>query len=160
MLLYADDATVAWVVGGEETSETEQVAHAARLVSTLALRHLCRAGLSCHLKRWRASLLAKTSAHDVLKDGLYLTKRLLLADALAQNHGGIFFHHLAVFHCCLHKARLHHLAVVGDGVVEGKGADGRHLGLIADAHPGQRGLAPVDVLLSALVELREAHLCR
>ena len=59
--------------------------------------------------------------------------------------------HLAVLLQRLDKARAHHLAVVGNGVVEREGRDGRYLCFVANRHPGQGGLAPVEGAVGGLV---------
>ena len=51
---------------------------------------------------------------------------------------------VAIFDGTLHEARLHHAAVVGNGIIERERIDRRNERLIADAHPWQRRVAPVE----------------
>ena len=94
----------------------------------------------------RCGLIAQSLAHDMFQDGLHgLDGRLF---------GNLFPHHfrwklhdgLPVFDHPLHEARAHHLAVVGDGVIESQCRDGWYLRFVAYAHPRQGRVAPVVVL--------------
>jgi len=139
--LKADDATVSWLVGREVTDETHEVVQSSCLVSNLLLGYLRSAGLSCDGKGLRLGFLARSFLHHLEKHVLYFCQRGWFADLLSEHHGRQFGGH-AVLDFHLHEPGLHHLSVVGDGVVECQGGDGWHLGLIADAHPRQRGAAP------------------
>ena len=79
----------------------------------------------------------------MLQDSLHQLDGLWLGNLLFQYHGFELLDDLSVLHQLLHETRLHHLAVVGNGIVEGHGIDGRDLCLIADTHPGQGSLTPI-----------------
>ena len=66
---------------------------------------------------------------------LHLFQGLLFTYFILDDFRLELLYHLAVFHHLLHKSRTHHFAVVGDGVIERDGRDGRNLGLVANAHP-------------------------
>ena len=90
----------------------------------------------------------------MLQNGLHGLDGLGLGYLLLQHHRLKLPDDLAVLDQLLHKTRLHHLTVVGDGIVEGDGIDGGYLCLVAYRHPGQRGLAPI---LRAVRGLRVRH---
>ena len=69
----------------------------------------------------------------------------------------LLYHH-TVLDNLLHKARTHHFASIGNGVVERQGGYWWYLCLVADAHPWQGCLAPV-YPLPPVVLLRHPYLC-
>ena len=77
------------------------------------------------------------------QQGLHHLDSLGLGYAFLQHNGRILLDGLSVLHHLGDESRLHHLAVVGYGIVEGQRIDGRYLCLVAYRHPGQRRLAPV-----------------
>ena len=96
----------------------------------------------------------------MVEDGLNLLERLLFTDVLSDHLRWKIHQHLSVLHHLLHEAGTHHLTVIGDGVVEGKGRDRRYLCLITDAHPCQGRLTPVGPVLTCLVHLRHTDASR
>ena len=150
-LLYADDATVPRCVSGEETGKAEEVVHTASLVSAGTFRHLCRSGLARHLEVGRTCLLSQSATYHLFQDALHLLDVLGLGYLGAEHLHWELLYGFSVLHHLGDEARLNHLAVVGNGVVEGKGGDGRHLCLVTDAHPRQCRLAPVHVLSATVL---------
>ena len=86
----------------------------------------------------------------MLEDRLHRLDGLRLGDTLLQHLGLKLPDHLSVLHQLFHEAGLHHLTIVGDGVVERHRIDRRNLRLIADTHPRQRGLTPIFRAVSGL----------
>ena len=86
----------------------------------------------------------------MFQNGLHRLDGRRLGDALFQHHRFKLFDHLSVFYQLFHETGLHHLAVVGNGIVEGYRIDWCDLRLIADTHPGQRGLTPIFGAVSGL----------
>ncbi len=127
-----------------ETTETDQVLVVSSLIATTRC-HLCSTSLSAHMEVGVTRPLSKPIlvVHHPIKDSSDIIKRRLLANMRTNNFHGELFHHLAIFRDALGKARAHHLAVVGNGIVERNGADGRNLCFVADRHPCQSGSRPV-----------------
>ena len=107
--------------------------------------NLGRSRLAGHLEgsRQRGSLAAQSLADDVLQDGLHHRDGLLLGNTLLQHHGRELADGLTVLHQLRDETRLHHLAVIGNGIIERHRVDGCNLRLIAYRHPRQRRLTPV-----------------
>jgi len=160
-LLDAYDAAVSRGLGGEIAGKREQVIGASALISRRSLRDLGRTGLARHGKRLRPGFLAQAFAHHLSKHLLHELDHLGRGNLLMafDHRGGIFLDDLAIFYGRLDKPGLHHLAAVGDGVIEGQSGDGRYLCLVTDAHPRQCGVAPVHPF-AAFVLLGHAHPCR
>ena len=72
----------------------------------------------------------------MLQNGLHGLDGLWFGNALLQNHGLVFLNHLSILHQLFHETGLHHLTVIGNGVIEGHRIDGGNLRLVADTHPG------------------------
>ena len=68
------------------------------------------------------------------------------ANTFFYNFGWEFTYHHTILELCLHKTRLYHFSAIGDGIVEGKSADGWQHGDITDTHPRQVCLAPITLL--------------
>ena len=153
--LNAHYTAVSRRIGREKADKAKQIVHRSRLVSCRSFRYLGGSRLAGNLERWRAGFLSETLAHNMFQYGGDFTQRLFLADALLYHFGRELLYYLSVLHHGLNEPRTHHCAAVGDGVIERKCRYWRHLGFVTYAHPGQRRLAPINVL-AALVLLRHA----
>ena len=142
-LLDTDDTSIAGVIGREEACKRQPVTGGARMVAAKLVGYLGSTCLTSHLKRFRTGLLSQSLTDHMLQDGLHRLDGLRLGNLLLEHHRLKLLDHLSVLHQPFHESGLHHLAIVGNGIVEGHGIDGRNLRLIADTHPGQRGLTPV-----------------
>ena len=92
----------------------------------------------------------------MLEAVLYVTKRGRLAYPFLDDFRRELAYHHAVLQFSLHEAWLHHLAAVGNGIVERQGTDGRKHGHVTDAHPWQIRLAPVTALVLWMRDIRLA----
>ena len=144
-MLYAHDTTIFWIIAGEVAAEAHHVLTA---VSAIFTEHGC-SRLSAHLEKSAAiaSLLAESATDDVLQTILNIFQCGRLADALLDDLGWELTHHHSIFQFRLHETWLDHLTTIGNGIIEGKGADRRQHCNIADAHPRQVGLAPVAIVV-------------
>ena len=78
---------------------------------------------------------------------------LLLGNAAADAGEGEFFHRFAVLLNFGHQFGLHQVAVISDRIVKRQRLQRRQFGFVADAHPGQRGTAPVVVIAEGLLDV-------
>ena len=79
----------------------------------------------------------------MLQDRLHRLNGLWLGDTFLKDYGLKLLNDLTVFDNLLDESRLHHLAIVGNSIVEGNGIDGCNLRFITDTHPWERRLTPV-----------------
>ena len=152
-LPYADNAAVLGIVAGEVATEADHIL-AACIGAILA--ELSRSGLATYLEELAtiASLLAESATHDVLQAVLNVAKRGRLTYSLLYNFCRELAHHHAVFELGLHEARLHHLASIGNSIVESERTYRRKHRHITDTHPRQVGLAPITVLVFGMWNVR------
>ena len=90
----------------------------------------------------------------MLQNRLHGLDGLWLGDTFLQHLWLKLPDHLSVFHKLFHETRLHHLTIVGYGIIETDGIDGCYLRLITNTHPRQCGLTPI---LSPVGRLRVWH---
>ena len=98
--------------------------------------HLGRTSLSSHLERFRTSFPTESLTHHVLQNGLHRLDGLRSGNLLFQYHGLVFLDYLTVLYELFHETRLHHLTIVGNGIIESHRIDRCNLCLVADTHPG------------------------
>ena len=142
-LFDTDDTGITGIICGEVTGKAQPVTCGTGVVAAILVGHLSRSRLSGHLEALRTRLTAQALTHHMLQNRLHGLDGLRLGDALLQHLGLKLPDHLSVLHQLFHEAGLHHLTVVGDGVVERYGIDGCDLRLVADTHPRQCGLTPI-----------------
>ena len=108
------------------------------VAATAGCRYLGCSRLTADLKVFAVvtGLLAQTLADNQLQNLLYVSQRTGLAHILLNHLGREFTDNLTVLQLSLHESGLHHLASVGNSVVECQRSNWRQHGLIAYAHPG------------------------
>ena len=79
----------------------------------------------------------------MFQDSLHRLDSLWLCNPLFQDDRFKFFHDLAVLHELFDESRLHHLTIVGNGIIERYCIDGCYLRLVANTHPWECRLTPI-----------------
>ena len=120
VFLNTDDTAVAGSICREVSGKRQQVACDAAMVSAMFVGNLCRTRLSSHLECFRAGFLTQSSADHLLKDGLHDLDGLRLGYLFALDNRRELLNDHSVLQYLLYQSWAHHLAVVGDGIIEGE----------------------------------------
>ena len=85
--------------------------------------------------RFRMNRFTRSLLHDTQQHIPHQGQGLCRANRRLDHLGREGLHRLTILHNLLGEQRTHHLAPIGDSVIESKRTDWRNLRLVADAHP-------------------------